>query len=97
MRIHNVIIKPIITEKALSQTARGLYVFEVDVKANKHMIKETIEKIFKDITVASVKTMVTHGKQKRVGRRMKTKQSPDTKKAYIYLSKGKIDIIPSSQ
>lgn len=97
MRIHDVIVKPVITEKGLSQGAQGLYVFEVNLKANKHMIKEAVEKLFNNVTVSSVRTVTTEGKKRRVGRRMMNKKSPNVKKAYVHLSKGKIDIIPNSQ
>ena len=94
MRIHDIIKRPLITEKAMNHGS-NVYVFEVDSRANKHQIKEAIEKLFK-VEVSNVKTLIRKGKTRRVGRRMKPKQLPDMKKAYITVKKGTIDIVPRS-
>lgn len=93
MKIHDIIIRPIITEKAMGQGKGNVYVFEVANAATKHQVKEAIEQIFK-VEVGSVKTLVRKGKERRVGRRMKSKALPDMKKAYITVTKGSIDIVP---
>lgn len=95
MRVHDIIIRPLITEKAMTSGQKNVYVFEVNSAANKHQIKDAVEKLFK-VEVSSVKTLIRKGKTKRVGRRMQTKSQPDTKKAYITVTKGTIDIVPTS-
>ena len=57
MNVYQVLIRPILTEKTDLQRDDTKYVFEVDAKANKHQVKEAVEKIF-DVKVASVNTMV---------------------------------------
>lgn len=93
MRIHDIIIRPIITEKAMSQGKGNVYVFEVATQANKNQVKDAVEKIFK-VEVGVVKTLIRKGKERRVGRRMKSKTLPDMKKAYVTVTKGSIDIVP---
>ena len=95
MRIHDIIKRPLITEKAMTGSQSNVYVFEVDVRASKHQIKEALEKLF-SVEVGSVKTLIRKGKTRRVGRRMKTKTLPDMKKAYVTVTKGTIDIVPKA-
>ena len=58
----------IVTERSTSlKEANNEYVFEVDKKANKHVIKTAVEKAF-NVKVDSVRTIVMPGKLKRMGR-----------------------------
>lgn len=67
MRIpHDIIIKPIITEKSMEDMAYGKYTFMVDKRANKSEIKKAVEGIF-DVKVEKVNTMNMLGKIKRQG------------------------------
>ena len=93
MRIHDVIIQPLITEKAIEGGKNNVYVFHVDMQASKHQIRTAIESLF-GVEVGTVKTLIRKGKTRRVGRRSKPKQLPDMKKAYISVTKGTIDIVP---
>jgi large subunit ribosomal protein L23 len=95
MQINEVLIKPILTEKATNLTKNQVYMFEVNKKANKHKIKEALEKLYK-VKVAKVKVMIKKGKTKKAGRKMKIKQIPDRKIAYIKLTEGKIDLFPQT-
>ena len=61
---HDVIIKPIVSEKSYSLIDEGKYTFEVDPRSNKTEIKQAIESIFK-VKVASVNTLNRVGKVKR--------------------------------
>jgi large subunit ribosomal protein L23 len=88
--LYEVIRKPIISEKstALAEIA-GAYAFEVALKANKQEIKDAVQQLF-HVQVQAVRTMVMHGKVKRVGR-FETKR-PNWKKALVTLAEGqKID------
>ena len=84
MRIpHDIIIKPIITEKSMEDMAFGKYTFMVDKRANKSEVKKAIEKIF-DVKVEKVNTMNMLGKVKRQG--MNKGRRPSWKKAIVKLT-----------
>jgi len=83
--IHDVILRPVISEKSYEMLDENKYTFIVDRKANKTHIKQAVEQIF-DVKVLSVNTMNRRGKTKRrglvVGRR------PDTKRAIVTVAPG---------
>lgn len=95
MKIDQILIKPVVTEKALNKAKEGVYVFEVAKGANKHQIKEAAERLF-DVSVSQVKTATRKGKERRVGRRLRKKRLPDKKIAYLQVKKGKIDLFPKT-
>lgn len=64
---HEILIKPLVTEKTTGLMAENKYCFKVDMKANKIEIKHAVESIFK-VDVTDVKTMKVIGKFKRQGR-----------------------------
>jgi len=65
---HDIIIRPLITEKTSIQKATSNQLtFEVNRKANRIEIRKAIENIFK-VNVASVRTMQVKGKVKQRGR-----------------------------
>ena len=63
------------------------YVFEVDKKANKPLIKRAVESAFK-VKVDSVRTMIMPGKVRRMGRNVG--KTPVWKKAIVRLKKGEV-------
>lgn len=67
MEAREVILRPMITEKAMLAEDSKKYTFEVDVRANKTLIKQAIEEIF-DVKVKNVNVMNVRGKLKRMGR-----------------------------
>ena len=79
---HDVIRRPVLTERAYDGFDRKRYVFEVDIRANKTEIKHAVEQVF-DVKVARVNTMRTLGKIKRQGRT--SGRTPEIKKAYVTL------------
>ena len=84
--MYEVIKRPILTEKTTSQKEESNQItFEVDQRANKIEIKQTVEKIFK-VKVVDVHTMTVQGKVKRLGR-FSGKRS-DWKKAIVTLKPG---------
>ena len=85
MNIHQVLVKPTITEKSTLLQESGRYTFQVAPKANKAQVKEAVEKIF-NVTVLGVNITKLHGKRKRYGARVK--KMPDIKKAVITLKPG---------
>ena len=82
---HDVIVRPIISEKSMDGIADKVYTFEVAIGANKTEIKGAIEAIFDGVKVESVNTMRTQGKIKRQGRTQG--RTPEVKKAIITLKK----------
>ena len=82
---YSIIKRPLITEKSMSMTAEGKYVFEVDKSANKIEITGAIEKLF-SVKVLKVNTLTVKGKIKRV--RAVPGRTPDWKKAYVTLMPG---------
>ena len=81
---HDVILRPVLTEKAYDGFADKRYVFEVAIGANKTEIKQAIEAVF-DVKVKNVNTLRTLGKIKRQGR--SEGRTPEVKKAYVTLKK----------
>ncbi len=66
--VHDIIIRPIITEASVDALADRKYTFEVAKDANKIEIKKAVEQLFKDVKVAKVNTMNVRGRKKRMGR-----------------------------
>ncbi len=84
--IYDVIVRPVITEKATEQLDRNqVYTFVVDRQANKIEIAQAVEKLF-NVKVDTVRTMHYRGKQRRVGRNVG--QRPSWKKAVVTLRAG---------
>jgi len=93
VHLYEVLRRPLITEKNTMLQAQGKYVFEVAEEANKHQIKQAVEKAFK-VKVMAVNVMTVPGKMKRVGRRMVL--TPSHKKAIVTLKSGdKIELFES--
>ena len=82
---HDIILRPVLTEKGYDGIGDKRYVFEVAVKANKVEIKQALEAVFKDIKVQRVNTLRTLGKIKRQGRTQG--RTAEVKKAYVTLTK----------
>jgi large subunit ribosomal protein L23 len=84
--LHQIIKKPLITEKTSLQKETGQVVtFEVALGANKIEIKQAVEKAF-DVKVVEVNTVRLAGKPKRVGRQFGKRSN--WKKAYVTLAEG---------
>jgi large subunit ribosomal protein L23 len=89
-RHYDIIVSPVITEKATNLTEQNKVVFRVAPKATKPQIKEAVERLF-DVKVKSVNTLVTQGKGKMF--RGTRGQRSDVKKAVVTLAEGQaIDI-----
>ena len=84
-RYYDVILSPVITEKATNLSEFNQVVFKVARDSTKAEIKAAVETLFK-VEVTRVNTLVTKGKTKmfkgRPGRR------PDVKKAIVTLAQG---------
>ena len=84
MTAYDIIIRPIITERAMSGSADKKYVFEVARTAGKVEIKKAVEEAF-GVKVASVNTLTVRGKKKRMGAG-RPGMTKTWKKAYVQLS-----------
>ena len=62
---HDIIRKPVITEKTMTAMAENKYTFIVHINSNKSQIKRAVEEVF-GVKVASVQTIRTMGKSKRM-------------------------------
>ncbi|QAA30824.1 MULTISPECIES: 50S ribosomal protein L23 [Clostridium] len=80
---HDIIRKPVITEKSMAIMAEKKYTFIVHKSANKVQIKKAVEEVF-GVKVEDVKTMRVEGKTKRVG--VHIGKRADFKKAVVKLS-----------
>lgn len=83
MTSHDIIRKPVITEKSMAAMAERKYTFIVDIHANKVQIKKAVEEVF-GVKVEDVKTLRNLGKTKRVG--VHIGKRADFKKAVITLA-----------
>ena len=81
---HDIIRRPVLTEKGYDGIADKKYVFEVDVNANKIEIRQALEAVFKDIKVKRVNTLRVLGRIKRQGKTQG--RTPEVKKAYVTLT-----------
>ena len=89
-RHYDVIIAPVITEKATLASERNQVMFRVAQNATKPQIKEAVEKLF-DVKVKSVNTNIRLGKIK-AARGRRGAQS-DVKRAVVTLEEGhRIDV-----
>lgn len=87
MKPHQIIKRPLLTEKGTQQKetegARTKVMFEVHSDANKIQVRQAVEALF-SVKVTGVQTLVVHGKQKRVGRFIGRR--PNWKKAIVTLA-----------
>ena len=86
MNIHQVIRRPVVTEKGVAKKdEERTLCFEVAPSASKTQVKAAVEKLFK-VKVAEVRTANFEGKLRRRGRF--SGYRPDWKKAYVKLKAG---------
>jgi large subunit ribosomal protein L23 len=86
---HQIIIRPLITEKNTNLMGYNKYCFEVDRNATKQQIKRAIESIF-NVSVTKVHTMNVRGKMRRRYTRhgQLVGYTADWKKAIVTLAEG---------
>ncbi|GMV64009.1 MAG: 50S ribosomal protein L23 [Parvibaculum sp.] len=84
-RYYDIIVSPVITEKATMASEANQVIFKVASDATKPQVKEAVEKLF-DVKVKAVNTLNRKGKTKRF-RGIAGRQS-DFKKAIVTLEEG---------
>jgi large subunit ribosomal protein L23 len=86
MDSHQVIVRPVISEKSYNLIeTEGQYTFQVDRRANKHQIRRAIESAF-DVRVDKVNTVNVKSKPKRQG--LTRGRTATWKKAVVTLAEG---------
>lgn len=85
LTMHDVLIRPLITEKTMAGVHGSRYTFQVHPGANKYQIKSAIESIF-GVKVLKITTGKNPGKFRRRGK--DTGFSADRKKATVTLREG---------
>jgi large subunit ribosomal protein L23 len=87
MHIYEVIKRPVVTEKSIDLVDYdNQYVFEVDMRANKILVKDAVEEAF-DVEVVKVNIAVMPAKTAMSGRRQRIRKSK-WKKAIVTLAPG---------
>ncbi len=90
MKLSNVLVKPIVTEKSNKLTdTRKTYAFRVDRKANKLEVKKAVEEFY-GVTVTDVNTVVVPAKAKSKFTKAGfiSGRKPAYKKAYVKVAEG---------
>ena len=95
MKINEIIVAPVLTEKATNLVKNQVYMFLVNPKASKSQIGKVLESLY-SVKVSSVRTMTKKGKEVKRGKRMTTKKLPDQKIAFVELREGKFDLFPQT-
>ena len=82
---HDIIIRPVVSEKAMRCITEQKYVFRVDKSANKIQIKNALQELF-GVQIKAVNTMNYKGGSVRY--RQGKGYKPDWKKAIVTLKQG---------
>lgn len=85
MRPEQIIVEPVITEKAVGERVLSRYVFKVNPLANKTSVARAVEQLFK-VKVKSVNTSKVRPKRRVMGRSVG--RTGYWKKAYVTLEQG---------
>jgi len=90
------VITPRISEKSYGLSKQNIYVFDVPMSANKAEVIRELTKDYPDVKIADVRLVVVKGKTKAVnyGKRQRpgTTKRANTKKAYVTVSEGQIEV-----
>jgi len=90
LKYYDIILKPIVTGKAMAMMSDKKYTFSVNPDATKTQIKEAVEKMFAGAKVESVNTINLDGKTRRRG--MTSGKTSKVKKAIVQLTADSADI-----
>ncbi len=85
MTAHEIIIRPIVSERSYALMEENKYTFEVARNANKYQIKDAVEELF-SVHVTRVNTINVKPKTKRV--RYIAGKTRQWKKAVVTLAEG---------
>jgi large subunit ribosomal protein L23 len=82
---HDVILRPVLSEKAVNVIAVGKYSFFVHPHASRTQVKDAVERVF-NVTVTKINMQNVRPKEKRLGRF--TGRTAGRKKAIVTLADG---------
>ncbi|MDD4837312.1 MAG: 50S ribosomal protein L23 [Synergistales bacterium] len=82
---HDIIVRPIVTEKSSRMMEENKYTFEIHPQANKTEVRKAVETVFK-VKVEKVHTLKVRSKPKRMG--VFLGKSRAWKKAIVTLAEG---------
>ena len=83
----DVILEPVISEKAFTLLEQNVYTFKVHPSCSKPEIAKAVEEIF-DVQVLRVNTLRRKGKRIRNRRRLTYGRRPEVKRAMVTLAEG---------
>lgn len=95
MKIEDVVLGPVLTEKATNLASGKVYMFLIHKDATKYKVKNALEKLYQ-VKISQISVMTRKGKKRRTGRRMMSKTLPGKKIAYVKVAEGKIDLFPQT-
>ncbi len=84
---HEIIRAPWFSEKALIGTEKGVYVFDVSLRATKAEIASAIKEIY-NVAPRKIRTLNLKGKPKAMRTKRGTGMRSSRRKAYVYLNAG---------
>lgn len=86
MNVHEIIYRPVVTEKStMARELSNVVTLAVDPRANKHQIKDAVERLF-EVSVKDVRTSRMPRKKRRVGKYLGRRS--EWKKAIVTLAEG---------
>ena len=89
--MHNILVRPVITEKSMADAKNGRFAFIVALSAGKDEVKKAVETAY-NVHVVDIATAIVKGKVKRVGKKRTEKKLGSYKKAMVVVRTGeKID------
>ncbi len=87
MQVIDVLVKPVISEKAVQLASQSKYAFIVNIAASKEDIKKAVERFY-DVSVVTVKTVQFPASPRRQTKRRVENAGVLHKKAYVTLKAG---------
>ena len=97
----SILLTPRISEKSYGLSGQNIYVFDVPMNANKAQVAAAVSENYPKVKVSDVRLVIAKGKVKAVNRgkhaRPGIAQRKDTKKAYVSVSEGKIEVFRESE
>lgn len=89
---HDIIIRPVVSEKSYGLLDEGVYTFVVAPGASKPEIRDAVQAIWPGVKVEKVNTLNRKGKRTRNRRNNSFGSKSDTKRAIITLAQGSDEI-----
>jgi len=83
--VHDIIVKPIVTERSMDMARNKKYIFRVLKDASKPEIKKAVEEVF-NVKVKTVNTINIRAKKRRLGMGRPEGTVPAWKKAIVTLT-----------